>query len=133
MGENRVEELIGRKKNGQVHGQIVFRKRGRKSRVAGRIAAEGKNAEGAAELRMAGRGGFLSREGAEFPGTALDDAAWNLVCESGSLCAGTRGIREDVQIGEGARGDEFQGGGVIGSGFAGEAGDEVRADGGMRQ
>jgi hypothetical protein len=50
VAENGLEELIGWKSSGQAHGQIVFRERRRELRNADRIAAEGEDAEGAAEL-----------------------------------------------------------------------------------
>ena len=93
--------------------------------------AEGQDAEGAADLGMAEGGGFGFAEGAEFAGAALDGGAGNFVCERGGFGAGAPGEREDMEIGEGEAFDEGHGGGVVVLGFAGEAGDDVGADGGM--
>src|SRR2546427_11591013 len=100
--------------------------------VAGRnfgriVAAEGENAEGAAELGLAEGGGFGFAEGAEFAGAALDRGAGDFACERGGFGAGTLGKRENVQIGEGKRLDKGKRGGVVVFGFAGKAGDEVGA------
>ena len=91
------------------------------------------DAQGAADLRAAEGGGFGGGEGAKFAGAALDDVAGKMVCECGGAGAGAGGIGEDVEVGEGAGFDELQGGGVIGIGFAGEASDDIGADGGVRQ
>jgi len=80
---------------------------------------------------MAEGGGFFFAEGAEFAGTALDDGAWDFVCEGGGFGAGALGKREDVEIGEGETFDEGHGGGVIVFGFAWETGDDVGTDGGV--
>ena len=61
--------------------------------VAGRnfgriVAAEGENAEGAAELGLAEGGGFDFAEGAQFAGAALDDGWGDFVRKSGGFGAG---------------------------------------------
>src|SRR2546422_9067314 len=106
--------------------------------VAGRnfgriVAAEGENAEGAAELGLAEGGGFGFAEGAEFAGAALDDGAGDFVCESGGFGAGALRKRENVEIGEGEALDEGERGCMVSFGFAREAGDDVGADGGLRE
>ena len=80
---------------------------------------------------MAEGGGFFFAEGAEFAGTALDDGAWDFVCEGGGFGAGALGKREDVEIGEGQAFDEGHGCGVVFFGFAEETGDDVGADSGV--
>ena len=84
-------------------------------------------------MGMAEFGGLAGGEGAKFAGAALDDLAGELLREGGSARAGALGVRKDVQVGERARCDEVECGGVIGIGFAGEARDDVRADGGVRE
>src|SRR5271167_254458 len=49
----------------------------------------------------------------------------------GGFGAGAARIGEDVEVGEGVAVDEGESGGVVGFGFAGEAGDYVGADGGV--
>ena len=95
------------------------------------ILAEGEDAEGAADLGLAERGGFGFAERAEFAGATLDDGAGDFVRKSGGFGAGAFGKRKDVEIGEGQARDEGERGGVFGFGFAGEAGDDVGADGGV--
>src|SRR5258706_15118716 len=80
---------------------------------------------------MAEGGGFFFAEGAEFAGTALDDGAWDFVCEGGGFGAGALGKREDVEIGEGQAFDEGHGCGVVFFGFAEETGDDGGADSGV--
>jgi hypothetical protein len=75
--------------------------------------------------------GFGFAEGAEFAGAAFDGGAGDFVCERGGFGAGALGKREDVEIGEGETFDEGKSGGVVVFGFAGEAGDDVGADGGV--
>ena len=58
-------------------------------------------------------------------------AAGTWSVRDGGLSAGAAGVREDVEIGERMLLDEGEGGFVIGFGFAGEAGDDVGADGGI--
>lgn len=82
-------------------------------------------------LAEGGRFGFA--EGAQFAGAALDDGAGDFVRESGGFGAGAFGKRKDVEIGEGQTLDKVERGGMLGFGFAGEAGDDVGADGGMRE
>ncbi len=53
------------------------------------VAAEGENAEGAAELGLAEGGGFGFAEGAQFAGAALDDGAGDFVGKEGGFGAGT--------------------------------------------
>jgi len=97
------------------------------------IGAEGEDAEGAAELGLAEGRGFGFAEGAQFAGAALDDGAGDFVRKSGGFGAGAFGKRKDVEIGEGQALDEGERGGMLGFGLAGEAGDDVGADGGMRE
>ena len=93
--------------------------------------AEGEDAEGAAELGMAESGGFGFAEGAEFAGASLDGGAGEFVRKCGGFGAGALGKRENVEIGEGEVFDEGHGCSVVVFGFAGEAGDDVGADGGV--
>src|SRR5712664_4441111 len=72
-------------------------------------------------------------EGAELAGAALDDGAGDFVRKGGSFGAGTLGKRENVEISEGEALDEAKRGGVVVFRFAGEAGDDVGADGGVRK
>ena len=82
-------------------------------------------------MGLAEGGGFGFAEGAEFTGAALDDGAGDFACERRGLRAGALGEREDVKIGEREAFDESEGGTVVVFGFAGEAGDDVCADGGV--
>jgi len=93
--------------------------------------AEGEDAKGAADLGMAEGGGFGFAEGAEFAGAAFDGGAGDFVCERGGFGAGALGKREDMEIGEGEALDEGERGDVVVFSFAGEAGDDVGADGGV--
>src|SRR6266851_1700957 len=93
--------------------------------------AEREDAEGAAVLGLAEGGGFGFGEGAEFAGASLDCGAGELVRKMGGFGAGALGKRENVEIGEGEAIDKGERGGVVGFGFAGEAGDYVCADGGV--
>ena len=56
-----------------------------------------------------------------------------MIWESGGARARADGVGKNVEVGERAGFDEVQGGGVIVFGFAGEAGDDVGADGGVGQ
>src|SRR5260370_15706175 len=94
---------------------------------------EGEDAKGAADLGMAEGAGFGFAEGAELAGAAFDGGAGDFVCERGGFGARALGKREDVEIGEGEALDEGKRCGVIIFGFAGEAGDDVGADGGVRE
>ena len=96
-------------------------------RVVG-AAMEGEDLQGTVDLRLPEFGGFLIRESTEFASTTLDDVAGEMICELSSLSAGSRGIGEDVKIGEGARFDEAESGGVIVFGFAREAGEYIGAE-----
>jgi len=82
---------------------------------------------------MAEGGGFFFAEGAEFAGSALDGGAGDFVRKIGGFGAWTLRKREDVEIGEGQAFDEGERCGVVVFGFAGEAGDDVGADGGVRE
>src|SRR6266852_1161624 len=97
------------------------------------VRAESEDAEGAADLGLAEGGGFEFAEGAQFAGSALDDGAGDFVRKSGGFGAGAFGEGKDVEIGEGQALDEGERGGMFGFGFTGEAGDDVGADGGMRE
>jgi hypothetical protein len=94
---------------------------------------ERKYAEGTPELGEAKGGGFGVAEGAELAGTGFDDVREDLIGQRGSGSAGARGEREDMQIGEGVLLDEGESGFVVSVGLAGEAGDDIGADGGVRQ
>jgi len=76
-------------------------------------------------------GGFGFTESAEFAGAALDGGGGNLVWKRGGFGAGAGGVGENVEVGEGEAVDEGEGGGVVGLGLAGEAGDDVGTDGGV--
>jgi hypothetical protein len=80
---------------------------------------------------LAEGGGFSLAEGAEFASAALDDSAGDFVRKCGGFGARALGKRENVEIGEGEALDEGERGGVVVFGFAGEAGDDVGADGGV--
>jgi len=95
--------------------------------------AEREDAEGAAELGLAEGGGFNFAEGAQFAGAVLDNGAGNFVRKCGGFGAWAFRKREDVEIGEGQRFDEGESGGVVFVVFAGETGDYVGADGGVRE
>jgi len=84
-------------------------------------------------LGVAEGGGFAFAERTELAGAALDGGAGNLVRESRGSGAGTLGVRENVEIGEGQLFDEGERGGVVCLGFAGESGDDVGTDGGVRE
>ncbi len=56
-----------------------------------------------------------------------------MICREGGFGAGAARIREDVEIGEGTIFDETQSSGVIRSGFAGKAGDDIGTDSGVRK
>ncbi len=84
-------------------------------------------------MGLAEGGGFGFAEGAEFAGAALDDGTGNFVRKRGSFSAGTLRKRENVEIGEGARFNEGQRCSVVVFGFTGKAGDDISADGGMRE
>src|SRR5467141_680091 len=115
----------------QADAQIVAGKR-RSVRSRSFVARDqSEDAEGAAELGLAEGGGFGFAEGAEFAGAALDDSAGDFVRKRGGFGARALGKRENVEIGEGQRFDEGYGCGVVGFGFAGEASDDVGADGGV--
>jgi hypothetical protein len=91
------------------------------------VAVEGKDAEGAALLGLAERGGLGFADGAELAGATLDDVAGDLLGGGGGFGARAGGIGEDVEVGEGLAFEEGEGGGVVGFGFPGEAGDYVGA------
>ena len=82
-------------------------------------------------MGLAEGGGFGFAEGAEFAGAALDDGAGDFVRKRSGYSAGTLGKRENVEIGEGQALDEGDRGGVVVFRFAGKAGDDVSADGGV--
>ena len=87
------------------------------------------NSQGAAKLGAAEGGGFAFGERAEIAGTMFDDLARQVVGERGSASAGTHRIGKDVEISEGAGFNKSKSGGMVGIGFAGEAGDNVGTDG----
>ena len=72
-------------------------------------------------------------QGAEFAGAAFDCGRGDLIGCGGGFCAWPARIGEDMEVGEGEALDEGEGGGVVGFGFAWEAGDYVGADGGVGQ
>src|SRR5438552_9981291 len=63
----------------------------------------------------------------------MNGFAGDLRIERSGSCARARGIREDMKVRERERIDEAQGRFVIGFGFAGEAGDDVGSDRGVRE
>ena len=111
--------------------QIITGEGRRRFGVRSVIAAEGEDAEGAAELGMTRGGGFFFAEGAEFASAAFDGGAGDVARKIGGFGAGAFRKRENVEIGEGAAFDEGQRCGVVGFRFDGEAGDDVGTDGGM--
>src|SRR6266851_5748205 len=82
------------------------------------IAGEGRRRAGIGIL------GGAEREDAE-----LDDGTGDFVRKRGGFGGGALGKRKNVEVGEGQAFDEGRGRGVVGFGFAGEAGDYVGADG----
>ena len=84
-------------------------------------------------MGLAEGGGFCFAEGAEFAGAALDDGTGDFVRKRSGFSARTLGKRENVEIGEREALDECERGGVVVFGFAGETGDDVGADGGVRE
>ena len=84
-------------------------------------------------MGLAEGGGFSFTEGTEFACAALNDGAGDFVRKLGGLGAGALRKRENMEIGERARFDEGQCRGVVGFGFAGETGDDVGTDGGVRE
>lgn len=96
-----------------------------------RISVKSKNAEFATDLRAAEGGGFFLCEEAKFAGTALDNTGRKVIGNAGGPGAGARGVGKDVKVSERERFDEMHGGRVIFFRFAGEAGDDIGADGGM--
>ena len=77
--------------------------------------------------------GFGFAQGAEFAGAAFDCCGGDLIGHRGGFSTGAGGVGENVEVGEGMALDEVESGGVIGFGFAGEAGDDVGAQGGVRK
>ena len=73
--------------------------------------------------------GLGIRKCAKFASAALDDVARQRIGKRDRFGARARGIGENVKVGEGPGGDEFESGGVIGVGFAGKAGDYIGANG----
>src|SRR5260370_42459739 len=90
--------------------------------------AESEQRKSAARLQAMKCRGLFFTEGAEFAGAALDDGRRHVVRQSGSASAGTDGVRENVEIAEGARFDDIHGGGMVVLGLAGEASYAVDAD-----
>ncbi len=74
---------------------------------------------------------FFSERRAEFPGALLDRGGGNVIGHLLGRGPGPDGVGENVEIGERTAVDEVERGGVIFGGFAGEAGDDVGADGGV--
>ena len=56
-----------------------------------------------------------------------------MIFQKGGFGTGAARIREDVEIGEGTIFDETQSGGVIRSGFAGKAGDDIGTNSRVRK
>ncbi len=96
-----------------------------------RVATKGQNAKFTANLRIAECGGLGLGQSAEFTSSALDDAARELIGESGSLGAGALRVGKNVEIGERQILDKAERGSVIFFGFARETGDDIGADGGV--
>src|SRR6266704_1655687 len=95
-----IQPAVGRMSPANTDFQIIGGERGRRTRSVVFIRTKCKDAESAADLRLAEGGGFLFAKGAEFAGAALDDSAGDFVCERRGFCAGPFRIREDMQIGE---------------------------------
>src|SRR5208337_2116436 len=131
VGDGGRQKLIVWQCERELDREIVFRERRREGRFVFGIAAQSKDTKDAADLRGAKLGGFGFREGPQFARAAFDDATGNLMGQSSRFCAGARGIREDMQVGEGPLFDEAQCGGVVGFGLAWEPGDDVGADSGI--
>ena len=72
-------------------------------------------------------------QGPQFAGAAFDDVGGQVIGKIGGAGAGPNGIRKNVKIAEWAGLDEVHGGGVIFFRFAGETGDNVGADGSVRE
>ena len=98
-----------------------------------RATTQGEKLQFAVDLGITKGGRFGFGEGTKFTGAGFDGAAGEMIGQGCGFGAWALRIREDVEIGEGTIFDETQGGGVIRFGFAGKTGDDVRADGGVRQ
>jgi len=84
-------------------------------------------------LGAAEGGGFGFAEGAELAGAAFDDGTGDFVRKLGGFGARALGKRENMEISKGEAFDEGERCGVVVFGFAGEAGDDVGADSGVRE
>ena len=133
MGDGGVDELIWRESYGQAHLEIIFGEGWSRVGVVGRVAAQGEDAQGAADLRAAEGSGFGIGERAQFAGASFDDVAGELAGERRGFGAGALRIGKNVEVGERARRNEVEGCGVVGFGFSREASDDVGADGGVGQ
>ena len=80
-------------------------------------------------MRFAKGGGFFFGEAAEFTGALLDGGGGNVIGYLRGCGPRPDGVRENVEVGERMVVDEVDRGGVIFGAFAGEAGDDVGADG----
>src|SRR5258706_15939955 len=76
---------------------------------------------------------FFFAEGAKFACAAFDGGGWHVVGESGGTGTGADGIGKNVEITKRAGIDEIDAGCVVRFGFAGETGDDVGSDGGVRE
>ena len=112
-------EVVGREGGSDARTFVVF------------VAVEGEDAEGAADLGAAEGGGFAFGERTEFASAALDDVTGEVIWEGGGFGARALRVRKDMEVGERQALDEGKSGGVVGLGFAREAGDDVGADGGV--
>jgi len=97
------------------------------------ISIEGEDAEVPAHLRLAERSSFAFAESPQLAGAALDDSAGNVVRQRGRFGAGAFRIGKDVEISERARFDEGERGRVVFFRFARKTGDDVGADGSVRE
>src|SRR5215469_15038957 len=75
--------------------------------------------------------GFGLGEGAKFAGALVNGVRGDLSGEICSFGSGARRKRKNVKVAERESGDEIHRGGMIFTGFTGEADDDIGADGGM--
>ena len=73
-----INELIWWKRYGQEYLKIIFGEGWSRIGIIGRVAPQGKDAEGTADLRAAKGGGFGISKRAKFAGASLNDVAGQL-------------------------------------------------------
>src|SRR5271156_1606133 len=96
-------------------------------------ASQGEGAHDASSVKFAECSNLLLAERSQRTGAVASDRGRNWCAKIRGFRAGSRGKRKHVQISERQARDEIIGGGKIFVGLAREAGDYVRADGGVWQ